>query len=159
MTVKQLKLGGKPKTDKQLTKEDGAWAGPDVWSHGHIALFEKCPIEDHKDLMPTFLESFEKVKAGGDPFYPVEVWGYSDNRRVIWFTDGTESAVFDGALVNTIVKRAPKKGSPQFLKVDWRGTPALLVRGDGPLGLLMPIREKRLSDPDWTFKYTGDLPA
>ena len=160
LTVKQIrKLAGRALTDKQLTKEKGAWAGPDVWSNGEIALFENCPVEEHKDLMPAFLESLEKVKADGDPFYPVEVLGYSDNRRVIRFTDGAESVFFDGALVHTIIKRAGKKDNPQFLKANWRGTPALLVREGKPLGLLMPLRGHRLGEPDWNFAYTGELPA
>lgn len=163
-TDKQL-INITPKSTGKIVKGSNWWAT----GKGTMALFEDPPNDEEATFVKPEEASREFARiivASSIRVYPVEVRenAMCKAKCVIRFSDGNgTSAWFDPkyvlAAINT--RRAGKgkkaQSSVEFYTNNDPGMPTLYVKKNcHPIALLVG-RKPPISDPDWSFRYTGDL--
>jgi len=172
LTATQIrKLGKSAYSDKQIintapgARREIRKSGDLWWSNGSIVLFEPAPDAPEKRTSAT-----DKVNAAraiglwvagcNVQVFPVEVVCISDV-RVIRFENArgdrvAVSAKYIGALLAT--KRVGK-GEVRWYTDNNPNMPALLAVNGRRIGLVASMTVEEEMEPEWNFRYTGELPS
>jgi len=172
LSVKQIrKLGKSAYSDKQIintapgARGEIRRSGKLWWSNGMIVLFEPAPDAPEKRTSAT--DKVNDAKAVGKwvaactvQVFPVEVIPTSD-MRVILFENAkgdrvAVSAKYIGALLAT---RRVGKGEVRWYTDNDPTMPALLAVNGRRIGLVASMQVDLETEPEWNFRYTGELPC
>ena len=137
------------------------------WSNGQVLFFEETPEVYDKDISLSERSQIEKSEYIARlaqnctiPVYPVEIRenDLCDAKVSICFTTGDFDIWANPKYVLSLLKTC-RAGRTQAIDWLWNGDkerPTLLARNGHNIGLLMALVTPK-GDPEWSFRYTGEL--
>lgn len=168
LTVKQIrKLSRGSYTEKQLVSKAGhrgiGVSGSCWWENGFIVLFE-APPDGAKVKSRTATETLDCARQLGQwlarcnrEVYPVELTGHEDVRVLHFANASGDRVTVDSRYIATMLttKRAGKQAESVRWYTDSQGD-FIMGENGHKIGLVFPLKVD--NDPDWNFRYTGELP-
>ena len=167
LTVKQIrKLAKRAYSDKQIAAQGEVRTSGKWWHNGIVSLFEplpenvsveKCPASRTVAYAKILGEMIAKCRY---EVYPVEVQPWLDKRKLVFESNCADRVAVDARYVASILatKRVGKKRDPGVRwYTDFQGE-MLYAENGRRLGIVWGLHEFPGDDPEWNFRYTGELP-
>jgi len=169
LSVKQIrKLAKSGYSDKQLAAQGEVRSSGDAWWHnGIVVLFEPVPESvSVEKCLPSRTLAYAKmigemIAKCRYRVYPVEVAPHAGGtmRKLVFESNCADRVAVDARYVVSLLttKRVGKKPDIRWY-TDFRGE-TLYAENGRRLGIVLGLHELPGNEPEWNFRYIGELPC